>query len=151
MVDSDDAPFGTHTHLEMWKHYDNLRQQKFSGFLTANSILLAVAGLLFDKSLGFIVPISFLGVVVCVAWFLLLTRNTAYISYHRKKALKDQDDLWTPQSSAGSGLYRMLDCHIWLVGSSRNRFINCAITREVRSAQNLNAIHRSSINSWRSN
>ena len=98
MVDSDDAPFGTHTHLEMWKHYDNLRQQKFSGFLTANSILLAVTGLLFDKSLAFIVPISFLGVVVCAAWFLLLTRNTAYISYHRKKALKDQDDLWTPQS-----------------------------------------------------
>lgn len=126
MVDSDNAPFGTHTHLEMWKHYDNLRQQKFSGFLTANSILLAVAGLLFDKSLTFIVPISFLGVVVCIAWFLLLTRNTAYISYHREKALKDYDDLWKPKSCTppSKDLDRMPAVAFtvcWLVRNSYNR------------------------------
>lgn len=93
MVDSD-GHFGTHTHLEMWKHYDDLRQQKFSGFLTANSILLTYAG---------------------------------------------------------SGLYRMLDCHIRLVCTSRNRVLNQAITLEESAAQNLIAIHRSSINSWRFN
>ena len=98
MVDSDKDQFGCYTHLEMWKHYDKLRQEKFTGFLTANSILLAIAGLLVKESWALIPAISFLGVVVCVSWFLLLTRNTAYIKYHREKALTRYDDLWTPKT-----------------------------------------------------
>jgi len=106
MSDSDTHQFGgPGTHLEMWKHYDNLRQEKFSGFLTANSILLAIAGLLFTKSLAFIAAISFLGVVVYTSWFLLLTRNTAYIKYHRERALKDYDDLWEPKTCTPPSKY----------------------------------------------
>ncbi len=37
------------THIEMWRHYDTLRQAKNSGFLTANSILVAITGLLFKE------------------------------------------------------------------------------------------------------
>jgi len=33
-------------HVEMWKHYDNLRQAKNTGFLTTNSILVAIVGFL---------------------------------------------------------------------------------------------------------
>ena len=105
MVDSGNHQFGPDTHIEMWKHYDNLRQEKFVGFLTANSILLAIAGLLVTISFVFIAAISFLGVVVCISWFLLLTRNTAYIKYHREKALKGYDDLWEPKTCTPPSKY----------------------------------------------
>ena len=78
-------------HIEMWKHYDNLRQAKNSGFLTTNSILVAIVGFLLREPrpfifLVFIVLISLVGLAVCVSWFLLLTRNYAYIEHHRNLA-----------------------------------------------------------------
>jgi hypothetical protein len=41
-------------HIEMWKHYDNLRQAKNTGFLTSNSILIAIVGFLIrDQSISY--------------------------------------------------------------------------------------------------
>jgi hypothetical protein len=73
-------------HIEMWKHYDNLRQAKNTGFLTTNSILIAIVGFLIrePKYLIFVRSVSALGALVCVSWFLLLTRNAAYIKHHRQ-------------------------------------------------------------------
>ena len=78
-------------HIEMWKHYDNLRQAKNSGFLTTNSILVAVVGFLLREPRPFIffifiLLISVVGLLVCVSWFLLLTRNYRYIEHHRNLA-----------------------------------------------------------------
>ena len=35
--------------LEMWRHYDNLRQEKSKTFLTAQTILIAVSGFVFNS------------------------------------------------------------------------------------------------------
>jgi hypothetical protein len=85
-------------HVEMWRHYDNLRQAKNSAFLTANSILLAFSSFLFrEPHATFISLVSLIGVVVCTSWLLLLTRNSAYIEYHREKA--GGKKLWTPPNA----------------------------------------------------
>ena len=118
MSDPKDDEFRTRTlHIDMWKHYDNLRQAKNSGFLTANSILVVVfTGLVAvsTKSGLFTEPrphsialllllVSFLGCLICAAWFLLLTRNSAYIQKHRNQAgegFKEEPEpkSWTPPS-----------------------------------------------------
>jgi hypothetical protein len=102
MSELEDRRFEFETHIEMWKHYNTLRQSKNSGFLTANSILAAITGFLFKepKSVGLmmlIILISFVGIVVCVAWFLLLKRNAAYIKYHRTLASGGDEHFWEPQ------------------------------------------------------
>ena len=86
-------------HVEMWKHYDSLRQSKNSGFLTANSILLAFTSFLFKESYarGFILAVSLLGMAVCGSWLLLLGRNSAYIEYHRE--LAGGKKFWTPPNA----------------------------------------------------
>ena len=91
---------GPKTHIEMWKHYDNLRQAKNSGFLTTNSILVAIVGFLLREPRPvvfsiLIVLISIVGLAVCISWFLLLSRNYAYIKYHRDHA---PGGLWQPKS-----------------------------------------------------
>ena len=45
MEDPTKDTFPPEVHIEMWKHYDNLRQAKNGTFLTANSILVAIGGL----------------------------------------------------------------------------------------------------------
>ena len=84
-------------HIGMWRHYNTLRQGKNTGFLSANSILVAIAGLLVkeSKTSPLVELISAVALVVCVSWFLLLTRNSAYIDYHRKAAGAGKK-LWTP-------------------------------------------------------
>jgi hypothetical protein len=75
-------------HLDMWRHYDTLRQSKNTGFMMA-SIMVAITGILFKeaRSVGLIV-LSLLSIVVCISWFLLLSRNAAYIKFHRTQAGK---------------------------------------------------------------
>jgi hypothetical protein len=94
----DDNQFGPEVHIGMWKHYDSLRQAKNSAFLTANSILVAITGVLFKeaKSVKLIVLVSIIGILVCISWFLLLTRNAAYIEYHRERA--GGKDFWQPNT-----------------------------------------------------
>jgi|SRR6185436_1861287 hypothetical protein len=70
-------------HVQMWKHYDDLRQKKNATFLTANTILVAAATFSSNNAPQLITAISALGIVIQIAWFLLLTRNGAYISLHR--------------------------------------------------------------------
>jgi hypothetical protein len=72
-------------HIDMWMHYDNLRQKKNGTFLTANTILAAIVGLSGkDSGLGAVVAgIAGLGIILGAAWFMLLRRNSAYIALHR--------------------------------------------------------------------
>ena len=88
-------------HLDMWRHYDNLRLAKNNAFTTANSVLVAIAVFLHEdlheEAVGHIlVGISVVGVFVCASWLLLLVRNTAYIEYHRTKAGNGNRDFWKP-------------------------------------------------------
>lgn len=108
MNDPEDHRFKDH--IEMWKHYDVLRQAKNSGFLTANSILMAITGFLFKepKAVALIVLISLVGIAVCISWFLLLTRNTAYIQYHREQAGGGNKEFWMP-SQPGAPHSKWLD------------------------------------------
>ena len=77
--------------LDMWKHYDNLRQQKNRAFLTANSILAAAIGLVLKEQLSgsessvAIALISLGGAIACVLWFFLQSRNALYIDFHRER------------------------------------------------------------------
>ncbi len=84
-------------HIDMWKHYNTLRQGKTGAFLTANSILVAIVGFLFrdSKIVPLVLLISVVGIGVCTSWLLLLSRNSAYIDYHRTEAGGGQP-LWTP-------------------------------------------------------
>jgi hypothetical protein len=86
-------------HLDMWKHYDDLRLAKNNAFTTANSVLVAITGLLFkEEDAGpVIVGISLIGILICASWILLLVRNTAYIEYHRMLAGGGNKRFWTPE------------------------------------------------------
>lgn len=99
MKGTQDSEFTRNTRLEMWRHYDSMRQAKNSGFMTANSILIAMTGLFFkDAGPGKLILASAGGALVCVSWFLLLTRNAAYIKYHRKAAGDGDENFWTPET-----------------------------------------------------
>lgn len=88
------------THVRMWIHYDNLRQKKNGTFLTANTILAAIAGFAASEDLNFVWAMSVVGIIIAIAWFLLLTRNAAYIAYHRNRVGPDWTPWsWTPRSS----------------------------------------------------
>jgi hypothetical protein len=80
--------------LEMWRHYDNLRQEKNRTFLTVNTILVAAIGFALKDQLAgpvlkavalLVVLVSVLGILVCTLWFLLLSRNSAYVKFHRDR------------------------------------------------------------------
>ncbi len=77
--------------LDMWKHYDTLRQSKNQIFLTANTFLAAAIGFVIQgqqsnpKASGITLPVCILGLVVCILWFLLLSRNAKYIEFHRRR------------------------------------------------------------------
>lgn len=91
---------GDKIHIRMWNHYDNLRQKKNGTFLTANTILAAIAGFAASEALDLVWAMSVVGIIIAVAWFLLLTRNDAYIAYHRERVGHDwTPESWTPRSS----------------------------------------------------
>jgi hypothetical protein len=77
--------------LEMWRHYDNLRQEKSKMFLTAQTILIAVIGFVLEgqelrSALRVVIPaVSIVGLVSSMLWLLLLSRNALYISFHRER------------------------------------------------------------------
>jgi hypothetical protein len=97
-------------HIDMWKHYDGLRQGKNGAFLTTNSILVAIAGILFQESRAstLIALVSLLGILVCISWALLLARNAAYIDFHRERAGAGNKAFWTPRTRTPRSKY--LDC-----------------------------------------
>ncbi len=77
--------------LDMWRHYDTLRQEKNKVFLTANTILVAAVGIVWEKQSSLPYPlillVSLLGIIVCGLWILLLSRNAAYIAFHRERVM----------------------------------------------------------------
>ena len=88
MSDQDNAIEEYKINIDMWKHYDNLRQEKNKTFLTANTILVATLGFLLKDGISttsdMLIPsaVSFLGATVCILWFFLQSRNAKYIRYH---------------------------------------------------------------------
>ncbi len=88
------------SHLDMWRHYDTLRQAKNTGFMMANSIMVAITGILFKKpgAVVLVVLVSLLSILVCICWFLLLCRNAAYIKFHRTQAGRGDENYWMPKS-----------------------------------------------------
>ena len=106
MADTQDEQSKYKIHIDMWKHYDDLRQAKNSGFLTTNSILVAITGSLFkDGKPVELIVLSVLGIIVCISWFLLLTRNSAYIKFHRKEAGNGDEEYWKPASKTPDSKY----------------------------------------------
>ena len=95
--DTSDPQFTPEAHLDMWRHYDSLRQAKNSGFTTANTVLVAITGVLFKEAAVLIAVVAILGIVVSVCWVLLLDRNTFYIEYHRMIAGDGNKHFWTPE------------------------------------------------------
>lgn len=87
-----------HEHIEMWKHYDNLRTKKNGSFLTGNSILVAISGFKSMEHEVLFIGVSILGLIICVSWRLLLKRNTDYINYHRYQASGEKEIYWRPSS-----------------------------------------------------
>jgi hypothetical protein len=88
----EDAAYKEHElNLEMWKHFDNLRQDKSKTFLTAQTILIALSGfVLKSQELNpvlriVVLLVSGLGLVSSLLWVVLLSRNKAYIEFHRKR------------------------------------------------------------------
>jgi len=77
--------------LEMWKHYDNLRQEKSKTFLTAQTILIAVSGFVLKSQelssalRALMLAVAALGLVSSFLWFVLLSRNKGYIDFHRTR------------------------------------------------------------------
>jgi len=76
--------------IDMWKHHDNLRQDKNKSFLTANGFLVAALGILLKlgktvpfTELSAVVVISVFGLIISFLWILLQARNAAYINFHR--------------------------------------------------------------------
>jgi hypothetical protein len=81
--------------VDWWKHYDTLRQDKNKTFLAANSFLVAAVGFtLKNNKTGtrsdFVVMlfVAIVGFLACLLWFVLLSRNTLYIEFHRKRVAK---------------------------------------------------------------
>lgn len=74
--------------IDMWKHYDNLRQEKNKTFITVNTILVPTLGFLVKDGLPssevtlIASLVAFLGAIVCVLWLFLQSRNAKYIEYH---------------------------------------------------------------------
>ena len=44
MAEPENVEWEREDHLEMWRHYDTLRQAKNTGFMMANSIMVAITG-----------------------------------------------------------------------------------------------------------
>ena len=82
-------------HVDMWKHYSDLRQKKHSTFLTANTILIAIIGFSVKEAEHLVVGIPILAIVIAGTWVLMLARNDAYIAFHRSRVGED----WTIPTS----------------------------------------------------
>jgi hypothetical protein len=75
--------------VELWKHDDELRQQRNNTFLTMNTILLVALGSLItlgntaSNEALMAVLISIFGLPVCYIWNRVQVRNSEYIRFRR--------------------------------------------------------------------
>jgi hypothetical protein len=80
--------------IDLWKHYDNLRQEKNRAFLQAQGFLVAALALTIapdefatSSTMLLTVGVSIVGVVLGLAWLTLQRRNAKYIKFHQAHAL----------------------------------------------------------------
>jgi hypothetical protein len=120
--------------LEMWKHYDNLRQEKSKTFLTAQTILIAVSGFVFQSqdlnSALLILAISLLGLGSSGLWFLLLLRNAGYIDFHRTR-VKDLEPHTGMQFTTFRDKWTEFDKKLWPKSSSITKTKESSNTTEI--------------------
>jgi hypothetical protein len=72
--------------VDLWKHDDDLRQQRNGTFLTINSLLLVALGALitFSPASVFVILITaFFGFPICLIWYYVQRRNAEYIRFRR--------------------------------------------------------------------
>jgi hypothetical protein len=83
----------------MWRHFDGLRQQKNSAFLSAQGFLIAAVAIAFQvhqsshassrlisgTAQQIAVGVSVFGLVLSLAWLALQIRNGKYIRFHQKE------------------------------------------------------------------
>ena len=90
--------------LELWKHDDNLRQQRYGTFLNINSLLLVALGGLVTLSPSVLnatvvaVLISLFGFPVCLMWGRVQARNAEYIRFRRYQ-LRSIEKMLKPMST----------------------------------------------------
>jgi hypothetical protein len=89
-------------HIEFWRHFDTLRQQKNGAFLAAQGFLIAAfafatesesTGSLDNAQRGIVVVVSVFGFVLGLAWLTLLVRNGRYIRFHQCQARQWEKDV----------------------------------------------------------
>lgn len=90
--------------LELWKHDDNLRQQRYGTFLSINSLLLVALGGLITLSTSVItassvaILISLFGFPTCLMWHWVQARNAEYIRFRRYQ-LRSIESILHPMST----------------------------------------------------
>jgi len=90
--------------VELWKHDDNLRQQRTSNFLTTNTILLVALSTLLNIKHDTIslsisaILISIFGLLISFIWLSILKRNALYIKFRRLQ-LKYLESMMPPMST----------------------------------------------------
>ena len=78
-----------HANVELWKHDDNLRQQRNSTFLSMNTIMLVALGTFLNISPNITnaaisgLLISLFGLPICFMWNTVQERNSEYIRFRR--------------------------------------------------------------------
>jgi hypothetical protein len=101
---------------ELWKHDDNLRQQRNGVFLNLNSLLLVALGALITFKPSFLVAsinavlISIFGFPICLIWYFVQLRNSEYIKFRRYqlRSIEAQLGYLTTYSNQWSGLNKGL-------------------------------------------
>ena len=101
--------------VDLWKHDDDLRQQRNHTFLTMNTVLLVALGSLItlgdtvsDKALMAIL-ISIFGLPVCFIWNRVQARNGEYIRFRRFQLRSIESRL--PGFSTFANQYLAMDQH----------------------------------------
>ena len=85
--------------VDLWKHYDNLRQDKNKTFLTANAFLAAGLGAIITSQLTnpikivAVLVISVFGYMNSRLWDSLLRRNSKYILFRRYRLICLEKDI----------------------------------------------------------
>lgn len=77
------------SNVALWRHDDQLRQQRNSNFLTVSALLIAALGAI----VGLKAPLSYVGIIammfaafgilICRVWYSIQARNAEYVRFRR--------------------------------------------------------------------
>jgi len=81
----EDARIGYQAAIQLWTYEGGQNWARFNVMLVANSIIIAVLGLAItsaNPSTAISVVLSVVGVILCIAWFLITKRGFDYQKYY---------------------------------------------------------------------